>query len=197
MLDSALGKTFASLSTLVLVACVLTLPIHVAHAFVFRNVLAVQEIGPEIQAFPEGRQVRGVAKGDFDAERNWLLILLGGELALLPFVYRASRRVITVENEGGVATVRDAWTHLGSQHGGFILGPVLIGAAIGAVCGWLVWTIGKVIADMASADLTWAVVGLSRAAAVALVFAFVTGVTASLPARGAPQPQPVEDLNLY
>lgn len=198
MLDHALGKTFANLSTLVLVACVFTLPVHLIHAYVFRSVLAVQEIGPEISAFPEGRQVRGVAKGDFDAERNWLLIALVAELALLPLAYRAARRVTEVDDAGGVPGVLDAWTHPGtSDRSRFIPGPIGIAAVIGGLAGWLVWMIGKLLADMASADVTWAMVGLSRAAAVALPIAFVCGVSAALPATVASAPKPVEDLDLY
>lgn len=198
MLDRALGKTFANLSTLVLVACIVTLPVALIHAFLFRDVLAVQEIAPEISTFPEGRLVRGVAKTDFVDERNWLLIALAAQTALLPLVYRAARRVIEVDDQGGVPTVTDAWTHLGtSQRARLLPGPILAGATLGTVCGYLVWTIGKVLAGMASADLTWALVGFSRGIAAALPYAFACGVAASLPPRSDPTPRAVEELDLY
>jgi hypothetical protein len=198
MLDRALSKTFANFSTLLLLACVITLPVHVVHAFVFRNVLAVQEIGPEIAAFPEGRQVRGVAKGDLVDERNWLLIALAAELVLLPLAYRAARRVIAVDDAGGVPTVLDAWGHLGNEGGSRVsIGPVGVAGAIGIASGWLVWMIGKLLADMASADIAWALIGLFRGFAMAVAIAFVVGVGAALAPKVVATPKPAEEIDLY
>lgn len=197
MLDRALGKTFANLSTLLLLACVFTLPIHLVHAYVFKEALAVAEIGPEIRAFPEGRQVRGVAKEDLDGERKALLIVLGIEVLLLPAAYRATRRVIEVSDEGGVATVIDAWTHLRSTARSEVSqGPVAVAAVVGLVGAWLVWMIGNLLSDMVSADLTWALTGLTRAFSVALFTAIACGVAACLPGART-QTAPVEKLDLY
>lgn len=197
MLDRALGKTFANLSTLLLLACVFTLPIHLVHAYVFKEALAVAEIGPEIRAFPEGRQVRGVAKEDLDDERKTLLIVLGIEVLLLPAAYRATRRVIEVSDEGGVPTVIDAWSHLRSAtHSSLAPGPVAVAAVVGLIAAWLVWMIGSLLSDTASADLAWAVTGLTRALSVALFIAIASGVAASLP-RERTQAAPAEKLDLY
>ena len=182
MLDRALAKTFANLSTLLLLACVFTLPIHLVHAYVFREALAVAELSPEIRTFPEGRQVRGVAKGDLEQERISLVIVIGFEMLLLPFAFRAARRVFEVDDEGGVPTTVDAWSHWRSTpQGGLLPGPTAIAAVIGLVAAWLVWGIGSQLADMASADMAWAVTGLTRASSVALFTALSCGVAASLP----------------
>ena len=197
MLDRALARTFAELSTLVLVALVLTGPIHLVQAYLFRDVLAVQEIAPEIRSFPEGRQVRGVAKGDLDSERIAFLGAMGIELLLLPVAYRAAKRVMEVDEEGGVPTVRDAWSHLGgASRSSFRLGPVIVAGAIGAAGALLVLLVGNLVADMASADIAWVVFGVGRAVAAALLIALVAGTAAALPSRGQVAPPP-EKIDLY
>ena len=196
MLDRALSRTFANLSTLLLVAFVFTVPLHVIHALVYRDALAVQEISPEINTFPEGRQVRGIAKGDLTAERNALFLVLGVEVLLLPLAYRAARRVISADDEGMVPTVADAWAHLrGSPPGSLSLGPTAVAAAIGAICAALLWSITNRLADMASADTAWAVFGLGRATAVGMFVALATGTAAALPAKTSVRPE--KDLDLY
>ena len=198
MLDRALGKTFTNLSTLLMLACVFTVPIHLVHAYVFREVIAVAELGPEIRAFPEGRQVRGVSKGDLDNERNSLVIVIAFEMLLLPIAYRAARRVIEVDEQGGVPTAVDAWTHLRTApRGGLSPGPTAIAGVIGLVGAWLVWTIGSQLADRASADMAWAVTGLTRAASVALFTALSCGVAASLPHEQPKTVVPPEKLDVY
>jgi hypothetical protein len=182
MLDRALARTFANLSTLLLVAFVFTMPIHLIQAFVFKDALAVQEIGPEIRTFPEGRQVRGIAKGDLTAERRFLLMCLGAELALIPLAVRAARRVLEVDEQGGVPTVKDAWAHIGTSNAGsFRSGPALVSVGVGGVAGAMLWSITDRLADMASADAAWAVFGLGRALAVGMLVAIVSGTVGGLP----------------
>src|SRR5687768_13951739 len=115
MLERALSRTFTNLSTLVLIAFVFTVPVHLVQAYLFRDVLAVQELAPEISALPEGRLVRGADKGDFQAERIALAIALAVDLLLLPLAFRAARRTYEIETAGGVPTVIDSWRHLGSS----------------------------------------------------------------------------------
>ena len=196
MLERSLARTFANLSTLILVAFVITMPIHLAHAYVFRNALAVQELAPEISAFPEGRQVRGVAKSDLRDERTFLYFALALELLSLPLVYRAARRVLAIDDEGGVPGVVDSWRNL-EPLTGTQAAPALSAAIIGGVAGLFVWSIGAKLADMASADFTWILIGLGRATAVALFMAFATGAAAALARAGASVVKPVENLDLY
>ena len=199
MFDSALAKTFATFSTLFLVACLVTVPLHEIHAYVFKDALAIREIAPEVATFPEGRQVRGVDKSDIDSERKWLLIVLIAEAALTSIVYRAARRVITVSDSGGVPGVLDAYTHLGSHDG---TGPPPVGGAslgviLGCVFGWLVWTIGDLVADVASPDMTWAVVGLTRGLAVGTFMAIAAGTAAALGGLPPATTPPPAELDVY
>jgi hypothetical protein len=197
MLDRALGRTFANLSTLILVAFVFTMPIHILQAYMFRDVLAVQEIAPEMRSFPPGRQVRGVAEGDLGAERVAFLGALGIELLLLPIAYRAARRVMEVDESGGVPGVFDAWSHLrGTPRPSLKMGPVMVAGVIGAGAALLVLLIGNLLADIASADLAWASFGLGRATAAALFVALVAGTAAALP-QPATAVRPPENLDLY
>lgn len=192
MLDRALSRVFANFSTLLLVACVVTIPMHVVHAYVFRDVLAVRELAPEIQRFPEGRQVRGVARSDLDAETNWSLILFGVELLFLPVVYRGARRVMMVADEGGVPSVLDAYRNLrGTSRTIGESSPLAIagGVSLAVLCAVIVWRVGALLSDMLSAETTWAGVGLSRAAAVATALALAGGTAAAL-ARPVDDPSP-------
>jgi hypothetical protein len=181
MLERALSKTFANLSTLMLVALVVTGPLHLVQAYVFKDALAVAELAPEIRAFPEGRQVRGVAKQDLENEKTTLLIVLGIEILLLPLVLAAAKRVVEVSDRDGIPTVVDAWTHLTAPpRGGYLSGPGLVALVLGLVSAWLTWMIGTRLADMASADLAWALIGVTRATSVALLVAITCGTAVSV-----------------
>jgi hypothetical protein len=199
MLDRALAKTFANFSTLLLIACLYTVPIHVGHAFVFQDELAVRELSSDIADFPEGRQVRGVASADLDSERDWLLIVCAVELALLVVAYRAAKRVHVVAEEGGVPGVFDAYRHVASvPRGGTIRsGPVIVALLIGLVAGWLVLRIGELLADMTSADTAWAGLGVARALATATATALIAGTSAALAGSPAPRTVPPEELDVY
>lgn len=197
MLERALSRTFTNLSTLVLIAFVFTLPVHLVQAYLFRDVLAVQELAPEISALPEGRLVRGVDKGDFKAEQIALAIAIGIDLLLLPLAYRASRRTYEVEDDGGVPTVMDSWTHLGS--GGrpdLPAGPLLVTAVVGSLSAILVMLIGNLLANMASADFAWVLFGFARASGLGLLVALVAGVAAAAPDKTKKVRVP-EKVDLY
>ncbi len=200
MLEHALSKTFASLSTLFLVAAVLTAPVHLVHAFLFRDVLAVVDLRSEIDEFPETRQVRGVARSDLDTERYSLLLVVVAEALALPLLVRAARRVIAVDDTGGVSTVRDALAHLrkGGRTNPTAVKQAAIVGLIAAPLAWLVWQIGGTIVDAVSRDARWAIVGLGRAASAALFMALVAGAAAAT-ARSPETSRPIqaEDLELY
>jgi hypothetical protein len=199
MLDRALAKTFATFSTLFLVACLLTVPLHEVHAYIFKDALAIRELAQEVSAFPEGRQLRGVDRSDIEAERTWLVVLLAAELALTAIVFQAGRRVIAVTDEGGVPGVLDAYKHVGSTRGPGTppAGPVIVGIAFGSVCAWLVWKIGELAAEVATPDTTWAAVGLARGVAVGTFMALAAGTAAALaPQMGAASPPPTE-IDVY
>lgn len=200
MLDHALAKAFANLSTLVLIASVFTMPLFLGHAIVFRNGLALRAIAPEIRALPDGRQVRGVAASDIDAEQRWLLVITGLSLLTIPLVYRAARRVHDVEEAGGVPTVPDALSHLASPapRVALVLPAVAGASALALIASFLTWRIVDGVAGLAPDDVSWMLIGFGRAVAAGLFVALVAGAIAALPATArAAAPVPTEKLELY
>ena len=199
MLDRALAKMFADLSTLILVACMITVPIHLVHAYVFKAELSVREMGPEIDALNETDRIRGVNRGDIEVERTWLAIVVLIELLTIPVIARAAQRVYSVSEEGGVPTAMDAYRHLrsGTGRGRPPIGPLAVIAVLGGLTAWLALTIGTRIADMAPADLAWVGVGSARALAMAVALAMVGGSVAALPGGAHPPATPPEKLELY
>ena len=199
MLDRALAKMFADLSTLILVACVVTVPIHIAHAFVFRAELSVREMGPEMAALDEADRIRGVNRGEIEVERSWLAIVIVLELLTIPIVARAAKRVYYVSEEGGVPTVMDAYSNLRSSTGMGRppIGPVAIIMVLRGLTAWLLLTIGTRIADMAAADVAWVGIGSARALAMAVGLAMIAGSMAAMPGHVRPPVAPPEKLELY
>ena len=199
MLDRALAKMFADLSTLILVACVVTVPIHLVHAYVFKAELSVREMGPEIASLDEADRIRGVNRDDIEVERTWLAIVVLIELLTIPVVARAAQRVHSVSKEGGVPTVMDAFAHLrsGTRIGRPPIGPLAVIVVLGALTAWLVLTIGTRVADMAPADLAWLGVGSARALAMAVGLAMIAGSVAAMPGRVPPPGAPPEKIDLY
>ena len=197
--NRTLAKTFASFSTLFLVACLLTVPLHEVHAYVFKDALAIRDLASEVATFPEGRQVRGVDSSDIDAERKWLLVVLVAEVALSAIVYRAGRHVIAVTEDGGVPGVLDAYRHIGSTAGPGSppLGPLAAGVAFALACGWLVWQIGELAADTASPDASWAAIGLVRGVAVGTFTALAAGTAAALSTQPRSASPPPAELDVY
>ena len=199
MLDRALAKMFADLSTLILVACVVTVPIHLVHAYVFKAELSVREMGPEMDALGEADRIRGVNRAEIEVERIWLAIVVLIELLTIPVLARAAQRVYSVSEDGGVPTVMDAYGHLrsGTGIGRPPIGPLAVIVVLGGLTAWLLVTIGTRIADMAPADLAWVGVGSARALAMAVGLAMIAGSVAALPRRVPPSVAPPEKLELY
>jgi hypothetical protein len=200
MLDRALAKMFSEISTLILVACVFTVPVHLVHAYVFKDELSVRELGPEIAELDERSRVRGVDTGDVGLERRWLAIVVMVELAASAIVFRAARRVYSVGDAGGVPGVADAYRNLGSTGPTALprLAPVAVLTVVAGLTAWLLLAIGGRIADMAPADLAWVSVGAARAVAMAVFLAMAAGGAAALPAAGRSEKTPAADkLELY
>ena len=199
MLDRALAKMFADLSTLILIACVLTAPVHLVHAYAFKDQLSVREMGPEIDSLDEADRIRGVNRAEIEVERAWLTIVVVLELLTTPFLARAAQRVYSVSEEGGVPGVMDALGDLrsGSGIGRPPIGPLAVIAVLGGLTAWLVLTIGTRVADMAPADLAWVGIGSARALAMAIGLAMIGGSIAALPGRVPTSAAPPEKLELY
>ncbi|MDQ3963997.1 MAG: hypothetical protein M3277_08830 [Actinomycetota bacterium] len=196
MLGRALDAAFRNLATLFCVCAVIFVPLNLAHAFVFRNVLAVSELAPDIEAFPEGRKVRNVGSAELRDERTTGIVLLIVEAGLLVLVVGAARRSIDVEDGGGVATVPDSFANALSNLRGEAPDPrvVLGGVIVGAVSGWLTLTIGYRLAEILGSDAAYLGIGLSRGVAASLAGALIAGTAAASRRMAKPPP---EKLDLY
>ncbi|HWC13498.1 MAG TPA: hypothetical protein VG929_02745 [Actinomycetota bacterium] len=200
MLDRAFAKVFANLSTLVLLASVFTMPLFIGHALFFRNELALRDIAPEIRELPEGRQVRGVAASDMDAQRVWLLVIAGVSLLTVPLVYRGAHRVHDLEEAGGVPTVPDALAHLASPAPRVALTvPAVAGASgVASIAAFLTWRIVDAAAGFAPDGASWILIAVGRGVAAGVFVALVAGTIAALPAAApVAAPVPTEKLELY
>ncbi|MGH2757202.1 MAG: hypothetical protein ACRDI3_05380 [Actinomycetota bacterium] len=201
MLDRALGTTARNFSTLFLIGAVTFIPLHVAHAFLFRNVLSVAELRPDIADFPEGRLVRNVGVEQLNDERSTLGVLLIVEAGISLLLLGAARRVVEVDADGGVPTVTDAYEHAaGSLRKAWFgidrLGILVTCAVIGVAAGWLAYRIGLLVTELLGNDKAFAGIGATRGIAVALFLTFVIGPAATLSLTSRPAP-PAKPLDVY
>jgi hypothetical protein len=74
-LDDALRATFRNYSTLFLFVAAVAVPLHLAHAYAFRHVLAVSDLHPAIEALDRGEFVRSVGPGALARARTSFLVL--------------------------------------------------------------------------------------------------------------------------
>ncbi|MFN2524989.1 MAG: hypothetical protein ABR505_01810 [Actinomycetota bacterium] len=179
MLDRAWSFALRNLATLFLIYALVACPLHIAHSYAFRAVLAVRELHSDIRQFPEFREVRGVGRADLRNARLSLLALTLLELGLLPLAYGATRRVYEVDAEGGDPEVLDSWRYARSNAGDFVAsvrsapGPMLLASVVGLLIGWLTLRIGEILIDPLGPDQTFAGVALTAASARSLGLVFV------------------------
>lgn len=180
MVDRTLRAALRNFTTLFLVAAAITVPLHVAHAFVYRDVLAVADLHDDIAQFPAARQVRSVGRVQLDDERRAFWAVNALELALVPVLAGAARRVFERERSGRLPGVLDALARAparlrGARGTRVSWRAVAAGAAVAAATGVLVERILLVLAEplpdvaaFAGYGLAW---GVARAAAAPFVLA--------------------------
>jgi hypothetical protein len=177
LLDRALSTTLRNFSTFFLVIALVTIPLNLAWAGLFRDVIATREIHAEIRTLPPEDRVEGVNGDDIDRARyaQWLVLAL--ELALIPLMLRAFRGVIERDQAGHVPTTWGAWRGVGrkpaERPSSWRPSLILAMAAIALV----VWLLGAAIGALLAAPVpearAWLVVGLMRGAALALALPFL------------------------
>ncbi len=156
-----------------------TVPLHLAYGYVFRDVIAVSEIHEDIEDLPRDQKVKGVGPDDLDRARagGWALAAI--EVALLPFFAAGVRRVVEADEAGEIPYVATAWaTALRRPLSAFRLpstsaGPLLAALAFALIVGVLTRAAGLLATDPLPDDLAWAGVGLVEGTARALGGAFV------------------------
>lgn len=168
MLEKGLSYAFRDLWTYILIAAVVTVPLHLLYAYTFRAVIRVAEVHQEIESFPPERTTRGVGPGDLDAERAALIALVLLELALLPLAARATRRALELDTAGGVPTAWSSWKGIGGAGGGFLqalaenLGPLAAAAGLALLAGFFAERAGMVLSELLGASTRWAGVALAQ-----------------------------------
>jgi hypothetical protein len=196
VLDRILRTTLKNFSTFFLVAAMVALPLFLAHAFWFRDVIATQEIHDSIAGLAEGERVRGVGPEDLDAARIafgavWLAVL-----AALPALLGASARVLEADRAGEVPTALGAWRKIGRtpNRDGRAPVPVLAGCiGFAALVWWLALRIGLLLAEPLGGSLAWVGVGLARGLALALGLPWILvalAVGGAAPSTDARLPEP-------
>ena len=185
--------TLRNLSTLALVCAIVLAPLHFAYAFVNRDAIAVREMAPAIESFPEGRQVRNVGRAELERERlsRWLVIALEA-LLVVPLLLRPTRRVLQADAEGRVPTATAAFS--GDLRSGSSpdLRLVAAGAAIGLVIVVLVQVGGSIFVPMLEDTNEWLGVFVAETLARSLGLPFL--LTALAGSRAAARER---SLDLY
>ncbi|MDQ3753027.1 MAG: hypothetical protein M3333_09105 [Actinomycetota bacterium] len=192
MLSNVLRVVFRNFSTLFLVVAVLLVPVHLAYTFTYRDVAQVEELHPYIENLPRGRQVQGVGRAVLaDARRKFVWVTVA-EILLLPLLAGATRRVVAVDGAGGLPGVWDAYRHMLSRQGapartaswGSRLITLASGVALALVIGWLVQTIGFLVAEVGPDGARWLIAGMARAIAFAAAAPFgLVALVAPAPTR--------------
>ncbi|MDQ3216818.1 MAG: hypothetical protein M3Q18_02965 [Actinomycetota bacterium] len=179
--DRALRAAFSNFSTLFLLAATITLPLHLTHGYLFREVYEVRDLHPVIEQFPKGRRIARVSPRRLQRSRSAATIVLVAELALLPLLAGAALRVVRTHQEGGVPTALRSWRgvrdllRLGAA--GSKPGVVVVGAAVALAVGWLARTTGLILAEPVPNSWAWLAISgveaLARAAAAPFLVAAI------------------------
>lgn len=175
MIDRAFARTFGNFSTIFVITAVVVFPLHLAYAFIFRDVIAAGDYHHAIEALSGPSRIGDVGPADLDKARLVFWILTAGELLLLPFAARATLRAFEVAGQGGISTATDAWAHAFGPKTGSLslaapLAPAGAGLVVAVLCGLLISAIGGVLTDFLSSDHRWVgeafTQGMSRAGAL-------------------------------
>jgi hypothetical protein len=167
-LDDVLRSTFRNYATLFFVVAVLTVPVHVVHSFVYRDVVAVRQIHDAVEEFTPGQQVRRVSADDLADYRNSGLLIAAIEIALLPVLVGAARSVLSAHSD---ASVIESWT--GAVAGwkaplprpAHPLVTLVVGAALAVAIGFLIRTTGYLLSEPVPEAVSFGPIGLTEGVA--------------------------------
>ncbi len=174
-IDGAFRLTFRNFSTVFLLVCSVTVPLHLAYGVAFRNVIAVSDLHSAIERFPKDRHVHGVGLEQLEQSRLAFGVLTALEIISIPYLMRASARVLDVDENGGVPTATDALRHIADRQGprlrpllshglSYLLTAVVFALAIG----YLSQRIGLIVIEPLHGELLFAADASVRALARAL-----------------------------
>jgi hypothetical protein len=171
LLDRALRVAFRNFATLFFIVAVVTVPLQAVYSYVFRDVIAVEDLHAEIREFTGDRQVRGVGPNELDDARLFGWIVIGIEIVLIPLLVRAAGRALETDEAGQTPTVSDAWSHawrgpgLRRRPSPGVGGAFLGGLAVGAVVLVGVEASGRLLIENVADDYAWAAAAILHGSA--------------------------------
>jgi hypothetical protein len=190
-LDDVLRSTFRNYATLFFIVAALTVPVHVVHSFVYRDVVAVRRIHDAVEDLAPRQQVRRVSAADLAQYRTTGLLIAAAEIALVPLFVGAARTVLGAR-EG--ASVIGGWR--GSVRGWNVPLPrpahpliaVAVGATLAVVIGFSLSTTGYLLSEPVGESVSFGPVGLTEgvAHAAGAPFLLVPLALATGRAKGEP-----------
>ena len=178
LVDRALRTTLRNFSTFWLIAAAVTIPLSLAWASMYQDVIATREIHSDIEALPPGGEVRGVDGEAIARAERAQLIVLALELALIPILMRVTRRAIERDASGHTPTALGAWRGIVRASGPRVSGPWRLSVVL-PMAGFalVVWGLGTLIGWLLAApvadSLAWMAVALTRGGALALALPFL------------------------
>ena len=181
LVDRAFRFVFRNFSTLWLIVATIVFPLHLAHGFAYRDVIAVRELHGAIERFPAYLQVKGVSAARLSAARTSYAALTAVEIALVPLLAAATARVLEEDARGGVPGALRSWGGLRRLRLRAQFrrpGPVMGAVAVSVAIGWLLETMGGLLLEPVPEGLQWVGGALVAGAARSLALPFTTGTLA-------------------
>lgn len=175
-MDHALKTTFRNYATLFFVVAALTVPVHVLHSFVYRDVVAVREIHEAVEELEPGQQVRRVSSDDLDRYRmtGWLIAAV--EVALIPVLAGAVRMVLAARD---AISVPAAWSHAVAGWRADLprlahpIGAIAGGAVVALTVGVMLRATGLLLSEPVGEAVSFGPVGLTEGIARAAAAPFL------------------------
>lgn len=195
LLDTSARATARNFSTFFLVCMIVLLPLEMAYSLLHKDVIEAREMHSYIEELPRGQKVRGVGRRELADARRSRLIVTGIELALVPLLMSATRRVLDSDREARLPTAADAYRHglapfrPGPLPAGGAWGSVLVAALFALAVGFTGYQTGRIVAEAFPDRSAFGILGVVEAAArsIALPWFLVTWAVAGRrePARGS------------
>jgi hypothetical protein len=184
-LDWTLRFVFRNFATLFLLVALFTVPLHVGRAFAYRRVVGLRELHPAIAELPPDRLVRGVGAADLETAQGALLAVIAIDLALIPLLAGAVRRIAQNEAAGRLPTVADALGHsLGAWRSPAPISSrttLLAGVVLAFAIATLVYRTGVIVAEPVPEAVAFSPIGLAEGLAAAAAAPFFLVPLALLP----------------
>jgi hypothetical protein len=163
--DDVLKTTFRNYATLFFVVAALTVPVHVVHSFVYRDVIAVREIHDAVEDLDPGQQVRRVTADDLAQYRTTGWLIAAAEVALIPVLAGAARTVLATRDSVSIGTAWRRW--LGGWREPLPrpthpAGVLLVGAGVAVAVALLLRSTGYLLSEPVDEAVAFGPVGLTE-----------------------------------